>query len=98
MKIMAVDYGDARTGLAVCDRTEFLASPVGIIEEKSFAKVAEKIVYACLLYTSFFAEMSRYNPNFISEIKFTLEDYFMDFYDRKKTVEQGKAGMQSGLH
>ena len=46
MKIMAVDYGDARTGLAVCDRTEFLASPVGIIEEKSFAKVAEKIVYA----------------------------------------------------
>ena len=34
MKIMAVDYGDARTGLAVCDRTEFLASPIGIIEEK----------------------------------------------------------------
>ncbi len=46
----------------------------------------------------FFAEMSRYHLNFISEIKFTLEDYFMDFYDRKKTVEQGKAGMQSGLH
>ncbi len=46
MKIMAVDFGDARTGLAVCDRTEFLASPVGIIQEKSFAKVAEKIVYA----------------------------------------------------
>ena len=41
MKIMAVDYGDARTGLAVCDRTEFLASPIGIIEEKSLAKVAE---------------------------------------------------------
>ena len=46
MKIMAVDYGDARTGLAVCDRTEFLASPVGVIEEKSMAKAAEKIVYA----------------------------------------------------
>ena len=43
---MAVDYGDARTGLAVCDRTETLASPVGMIEEKSMAKVAEKIVYA----------------------------------------------------
>ena len=38
MKIMAVDYGDARTGLAVCDRTEFLASPVGTIEEKSFCQ------------------------------------------------------------
>ncbi len=46
MKIMAVDYGDARTGLAVCDRTETLASPVGVIEEKSIAKAAEKIVYA----------------------------------------------------
>ena len=41
MKIMAVDYGDARTGLAVCDRTEFLSTPVGQIEEKSMAKVAE---------------------------------------------------------
>ena len=50
MKIMAVDYGDARTGLAVCDRTEFLASPVGVIEEKSFAKTAEKIVYASREY------------------------------------------------
>lgn len=50
MKIMAVDYGDSRTGLAVCDRTEFLASPVGIIEEKSMAKVAEKIVYASREY------------------------------------------------
>ncbi|MBQ6675104.1 MAG: Holliday junction resolvase RuvX, partial [Ruminococcus sp.] len=35
MKIMAVDYGDARTGLAVCDRTEFLASPIGTIEERN---------------------------------------------------------------
>ena len=29
MKIMAVDYGDARTGLAVCDRTEFFGKPGG---------------------------------------------------------------------
>ena len=35
MKIMAVDFGDARTGLAMCDRTEFLASPLGMIQEKS---------------------------------------------------------------
>lgn len=36
MKIMAVDFGDARTGLAVCDRTEFLASPIGTIQERDF--------------------------------------------------------------
>ncbi|MDL2253278.1 Holliday junction resolvase RuvX [Ruminococcaceae bacterium OttesenSCG-928-I18] len=46
MKIMAVDYGDARTGLAVCDRTETLSSPVGVIEEKSMAKVAQQIIHA----------------------------------------------------
>ena len=50
MKIMAVDYGDARTGLAVCDRTETLASPVGVIEEKSMAKTAEKIIHASREY------------------------------------------------
>ncbi len=50
MKILAVDYGDSRTGLAMCDRTEFLASPLGIIKEKSLAKTAEKIVYASREY------------------------------------------------
>ena len=30
MRILAVDYGDARTGLAVCDRGELLASPIGV--------------------------------------------------------------------
>ena len=40
MKIMAVDYGDARTGLAACDRTEVLASPLGVIHEYNFEQVA----------------------------------------------------------
>ncbi|MBQ7859291.1 MAG: Holliday junction resolvase RuvX [Faecalibacterium sp.] len=47
MKILAVDYGDSRTGLAVCDPTEFLASPVTPqIEERSMGKVADKVVAA----------------------------------------------------
>jgi RNAse H-fold protein YqgF len=50
MKIMAVDFGEARTGLAMCDRTEFLASPLGLIEEKSLPKTVEKIVYAARSY------------------------------------------------
>lgn len=48
MKIMAVDLGDARTGLAVCDRTEFLASPVGVIEERDFNAIITKVVYAAM--------------------------------------------------
>jgi ABC-2 type transport system ATP-binding protein len=38
---------------------------------------------------TFFSIISDYQLNFISEIKFTLEDYFMDFYDRNKTVAEG---------
>lgn len=37
----------------------------------------------------FFEIISEYSLSFISEIRFTLEDYFMDFYDRNKTVEEG---------
>lgn len=43
MKIMAVDFGDSRTGLAICDKSEFLASPAGVIEEKDFEKCIEKV-------------------------------------------------------
>lgn len=45
-----------------------------------------------------FMELSVVKINFISEIKFTLEDYFMDFYDRKKTVAAGEENLQYGLH
>lgn len=50
MKIMAVDYGASRTGLAVCDKTEFLASPVGVIHEKVLNNVVEKIAIAAVEY------------------------------------------------
>lgn len=43
MIILAVDLGKARTGLAVCDKGELLASPLGTIEEKHMEKVAEKV-------------------------------------------------------
>ena len=47
MKILAVDYGDSRTGLAVCDPSEILATPIKPqIEEKAMAKVAAKICEA----------------------------------------------------
>ena len=50
MKILAVDYGDTRTGLAVCDRTEFLASPVGVIEERNFYFTIQKVAHAVKEY------------------------------------------------
>ena len=44
MKILAVDYGDSRTGLATCDRTEFLTSPITPqITLKARNKVAARV-------------------------------------------------------
>lgn len=43
MVILAVDYGDVRTGIAVCDKSEFLASPVCVITERNEDKVIEKV-------------------------------------------------------
>jgi len=41
---MAIDYGDVRTGVAVCDKMELLASPVTVITEKYQPKLIEKLM------------------------------------------------------
>ena len=46
MKILAVDYGDARTGLAICDAGELLASPVGVIHSHHMDEVVQKATEA----------------------------------------------------
>lgn len=50
MKIMAVDLGDARTGLACCDRTETLASPIGVIHDRNIDSVLQKVAAAVVEY------------------------------------------------
>ena len=50
MKILAVDFGDARTGLACCDRTEYLASPIGVLHDKDFGSVLQKVAAAASEY------------------------------------------------
>lgn len=42
MKIMSVDFGDARTGIAISDPTGMLASPVCVIHERNFKTIVEK--------------------------------------------------------
>lgn len=43
MRIMAVDYGDARTGVAVSDATGFLAGYTTVIQSRKPEFVAEEI-------------------------------------------------------
>ena len=40
---MAIDYGDVRTGVAVCDKSEILASPVCVIEQRNADLLIDKI-------------------------------------------------------
>ncbi len=44
MVILSVDYGDRRTGIAICDKLEMLASPVCVITEWNSEALAEKII------------------------------------------------------
>jgi len=43
MIIMSIDYGRARTGIAVCDKDEVVASPVTTIKEYNMDSLAEKV-------------------------------------------------------
>ena len=43
MVIMSVDFGRARTGIAVCDPNEMLASPVTVINEKYVPNLVAKV-------------------------------------------------------
>lgn len=43
-RIMGVDFGDARTGLALSDPSGFLASGIGCIKSNSFLKTADEVV------------------------------------------------------
>ena len=43
MIILAVDLGKARTGLAICDKGEILASPAGVIEQYDRVKLCCRV-------------------------------------------------------
>ena len=44
MIILSVDYGDRRTGIAICDKNQILASPVCVINEWNAEALADKII------------------------------------------------------
>lgn len=46
MIIVGVDLGHARTGLAVCDKGELLASPLGVIAQRDPEKLARQVAEA----------------------------------------------------
>lgn len=67
----------------------FIAEEPLEIQAKKAEKNQVKVLVNDAHINEFFCVISQYAVNFISEIKFTLEDYFMDFYDENLTVEEG---------
>lgn len=47
MVILSVDLGKARTGTAVCDKSELIASPLEVISEFNRGKLAKRIAGLC---------------------------------------------------
>ncbi len=47
MVILSVDYGDVRTGVAVCDKMEMLASPVTVVTERNAERLALRLAEIC---------------------------------------------------
>ena len=43
MRILGIDYGDARTGLSVSDPSGFLAGSPGVIHEWNYDKLVDKL-------------------------------------------------------
>lgn len=44
MRILGIDYGDARTGLSISDPSEFLAGSPSVIHEWNYDKLVKKLV------------------------------------------------------
>ncbi len=47
MRILGIDYGEARTGLAVCDELETVATVLGTVQERDRLRLAERIAAVC---------------------------------------------------
>ncbi|MBQ7095426.1 MAG: Holliday junction resolvase RuvX [Clostridia bacterium] len=47
MRILGIDYGEARTGLAVCDDDEIVATVLQTIHERNHEKLADTITSIC---------------------------------------------------
>lgn len=71
------------------DFERFIAQKPLEIQSIKKEKLQVKVLVNDIQINTFFSVMATYTVTFISEIKFTLEDYFMDFYDENLTVAEG---------
>jgi putative Holliday junction resolvase len=98
VKVLALDYGSARTGVAVSDATGTIARPVGVVERAATAAGLERIVEIVraegaervvvglpLTLRGERGEQARETERFVNALRATL-DVPVDTYDERFTT------------
>lgn len=109
MRILGIDYGEARTGLAVCDENETVATVIGTIHERDKVRLAEKITATCRQERiekivlglpknmdgteGFRAEHTR---KFAAMLQEQLPELPIEFYDERMTTMAASRFMMEG--
>lgn len=107
MRILGIDYGEARTGLAVCDENEIVATVLQTVHERNHEKLADTIEKICRDEKiekivlglpknmdgteGFRAEFTRKFQGILAE---RLPDLEYDFYDERLTTVAASYFMQ----
>lgn len=99
MRILGIDYGEARTGLAVCDENEMIATVIGTVTERDKKKLADKIAILCKeervekLVLGLPKNMdgsegfrAEYTRKFATLLQDRLPELPLDFYDERMTT------------
>lgn len=108
MRLLCIDLGDKRTGLAICDENEILASPLSVIEgqknlESEIIKTAQQYQAAGLVFGLALnmdgseGDRAKQARKFADEIKskINLPVFFQD--ERLTTFSAGNKLSQTGL-
>ena len=99
MKILGIDYGEARTGLAISDETEFLSNTYGTLHERNKEALADRVTAVCQEHNvqkivlglpknmdgteGFRAQATRQFKELLIE---RMPDVPIDFYDERMTT------------
>jgi putative Holliday junction resolvase len=110
VKVLALDYGSARTGVAVSDPTATLARPVGVVEHAATeaglrrlaelvrTEAAERVVVGLpLTLGGERGEQARETERFVEALRASL-DVPVETFDERFTTDLAEQGGPSSRH
>ena len=84
-RVLGVDYGEARTGLAVSDASRFLASGIGNVQGGGLEKTAERVILAAR------EQQHRYDARARAKLKAALRTAIHIACKQQRIGTEGKA-------